>query len=148
MKYPTGDSRDTHDYGAASTRTGFITSGNHCGFNYVVRHNSRWYRCGYLWLPPSHPWYRVPYQKLHFVTVHGGLTVSTVTSDEWWVIGFDCAHSRDAADPELLGKPPCEMDTDKVRVIRTTEYCVDQLKQLAEQAYVAIFLGNPSEAAI
>jgi hypothetical protein len=62
--------------------------------------------CGYVGVPPEHPFYMRHYDQCE-VHVHGGLTFSRHCSGEichkpepgeerdiWW-LGFDCAHYRD-----------------------------------------------------
>ncbi len=86
--------------------------------------------CGYVGVPPEHPWHGKHYNGDHdidrddapadHVHVHGGLTYSDQCAGSichvarpgepehvWW-FGFDCAHSGDVA-PGLLaysGRPP------------------------------------------
>lgn len=54
--------------------------------------------CGYVVLPPGHPWRNMSYDDID-VDVHGGLTFSgTLTDDsgvKHRVVGFDCAHWGD-----------------------------------------------------
>jgi hypothetical protein len=63
--------------------------------------------CGYVGLPPGHPWHGKDYDSVDDVEVHGGLTYSKdchglichtpregEPADVWW-IGFDCAHCFD-----------------------------------------------------
>ena len=67
--------------------------------------------CGYVGVPPGHPWHGVGWPRIEDdVTVHGGLTFSASCyesaeeghgichvpergrpADVWW-LGFDCAH--------------------------------------------------------
>lgn len=85
-----------------------------------VRANGIGYNCGYVHLPPTHPWFRKKYSEClvagceaewHYdctlashIDVHGGVTFAGEMWDgEWWV-GFDCAHSGDACSPEYLRK--------------------------------------------
>lgn len=64
--------------------------------------------CGYVGVPPGHPWHGMDYEKPD-VEVHGGLTYAASCdegghichvpapgrpSDVWW-LGFDCAHLGD-----------------------------------------------------
>lgn len=75
--------------------------------------------CGYVGVPPGHPWYDVDYGNIEpHPRIHGGLTYSNrCLEDEaeptichvplpgrpdnvWW-IGFDCAHVGDLS-PRLL----------------------------------------------
>jgi hypothetical protein len=68
--------------------------------------------CGYVAVPPTHPWHGVDYwpdekHPVMDVSVHGGLTYASScygqichvpkpgdTDDVWW-FGFDCAHAYD-----------------------------------------------------
>lgn len=64
--------------------------------------------CGYVGLPPGHPWHGKDYMQPD-VSVHGGLTYASPCDEEgrichvpqpgepdavWW-LGFDCAHGGD-----------------------------------------------------
>ena len=72
--------------------------------------------CGYIAVPPGHPWHGKPYGEVRVVPtedrdewpdVHGGLTYSESCagaichvpkpgeSDDVWWLGFDCNHSGD-----------------------------------------------------
>lgn len=74
--------------------------------------------------------------------VHGGLTFAgakgeyPVNSDLWW-FGFDCAHCGDAIDRETLAKHGIEPEYEPISfdgdVVRSLDYCVDELESLAEQ---------------
>jgi hypothetical protein len=79
-----------------------------------------------------------------YFDVHGGLTYSgggegceyPIKSDLWW-FGYDCAHYGDGRDLSLMDEEykkiygnPVFMDFEP---IRTTEYCVEECKRLAEQ---------------
>lgn len=65
-------------------------------------------RCGYVRVPPTHPFYKTDYNDVD-VKVHGGLTFAAPELCQehpdgigWW-FGFDCAHFEDAFyDPENL----------------------------------------------
>lgn len=65
--------------------------------------------CGYVGVPPGHPYHGLDYQKCDVVDVHGGLTYADKCAesghichvarpgeadDVWW-LGFDCAHYGD-----------------------------------------------------
>ena len=103
------------------------------GFPCHVVHNGFGYRCGYLSVPEGHPWYEVHYDKID-TDVHGGLTYSAETKDGWKV-GFDCAHWMDAQDPELMTDEIPKMDIfGRDGEVRTTEYVLNELERLAEQA--------------
>src|SRR5688572_6418858 len=62
--------------------------------------------CGYVGVPPGHPWHGQPYDDIR-PSVHGGLTYAAKcrglvchvpepgeSPDVWW-LGFDCAHAFD-----------------------------------------------------
>lgn len=72
----------------------------------IVRVPSHGALCGYVGVPPSHPWHGADYDTLD-VDVHGGLTYGNKcrgrichepepgeTEDVFW-LGFDCAHAGD-----------------------------------------------------
>lgn len=68
--------------------------------------------CGYVGVPPMHPYHMVPYDDVP-ANVHGGLTFASLCghredpsqgvchipepeeSDDVWWLGFDCAHYND-----------------------------------------------------
>lgn len=64
--------------------------------------------CGYVGVPPDHPWFNKHYDEIE-ASVHGGLTFSgacsnhichdakkeTVANENVWWLGFDCAHVGD-----------------------------------------------------
>lgn len=66
--------------------------------------------CGYVAVPPRHPWHGLGYDDID-VRVHGGLTYAGPSyedsspqrigllgeSDDAWWIGFDCGHLGDRA---------------------------------------------------
>lgn len=79
------------------------------GFPCIARRNRYGAWCGYIGVPPGHPWHGKEYSTLEHVDVHGGLTYAERCNPEagvchvprrgepadfWW-IGFDCAHAFD-----------------------------------------------------
>lgn len=82
----------------------------------AVRHAVGGHWCGYVGVPPGHPWHGLKYSDEGLVaSVHGGLTFTSgcqheadpsigvchipgegETDDLWW-LGFDCAHAFDLA---------------------------------------------------
>lgn len=54
--------------------------------------------CGYVHLPPEHPWHGVPWTRIDCPDFASGLTYSRLSQDGDWIIGFDTAHSWDTAD--------------------------------------------------
>lgn len=100
----------------------YIAKGEHAGFRYLVAYNKLVIKCGCLYIPYNHVWYGVSHTALKSVTVAQGLTISVVSDDgNHWILGFD----------DYLPMHPMHY---------STSYFIDQLKQLAEQAYVAVFL--------
>lgn len=74
----------------------------------IVRQRSRGHLCGYLGVPPGHPWHGKNDGNID-ADVHGGLTYASECngavchvpqageSDDVWWLGFDCAHGGDSA---------------------------------------------------
>lgn len=104
----------------------------------MVRHNTLGHWCGYVGLPPEHPWYGKEYSDDAVnVSVHGGLTYSKECHGNvchiaqpgepehvWW-LGFDCAHCDDHSPG--LGYEWGHS------IYRTLAYVQQQTKELAEQ---------------
>jgi hypothetical protein len=103
-------------------------------YRYVVIRNNMGYRCGYIEVDRSHPWYGKSRDELDFICVHGGVTFSDFDEDSSW-FGFDCAHFNDAPDLELL--PNAGGFTLFYGEIRSTDYVSDQCRLLILQAIEA-----------
>lgn len=105
--------------------------------------------CGYVGVPPGHPWHGQPYEDVD-VCVHGGLTFSSSCQeggdaalgvchvpapgrpgDVWW-LGFDCAHPRDHR-PTMAAKYAVRGMKAFQGVYRTFDYVQGQCVQLAAQ---------------
>jgi hypothetical protein len=111
--------------------------------------------CGYVAVPPDHPAYEKPYDKVD-VNVHGGLTYADHCRghvchkpkdgepDTVWWFGFDCAHAFDLmprmrtlmkAIAKELNQPDLGTDyfperyRDVAYVKKETEKLADQLKR-------------------
>ena len=88
--------------------------------------------CGYVGLPPEHPWFGKDYDQIEpYPEVHGGLTYSDDhkpkhESDGLWWIGFDCAHAGDLV-------PGLGHDG----VYRSLEYVKQEITGLMRQAVEA-----------
>lgn len=76
-----------------------------------------------------------------YFDVHGGITYTDggrnskypVESHLWW-FGYDCGHAGDAKDLSVMDDRYKEFWRDiNYGVLRTTEYCIDECKSLAEQ---------------
>lgn len=62
------------------------------GLRCEVKRMPQGHLCGYVYLPPGHPLYG----QTPDVSVHGGITYDQFDdNDEFWVLGFDCAHGGD-----------------------------------------------------
>lgn len=123
-----------------------LSSGIIEGYEWEVTHNTMGSRCGYVRLPKGHPWFGMPTFNMP-VECHGGCTFSepdtpctkTGEDDGWW-IGFDCAHSCDAVDPELPSELPEALKGLNLRLggeVRTQEYVEAQCASIIAQAMMA-----------
>ena len=97
--------------------------------------------CGYVGVPPTHPYYQRDYNNCD-VSAHGGLTfagkchpqegdrgichIAPPEEDEVWWLGFDCAHLGDYVPG--MGKFFNEQGTYK-----HIAYVEDECRELAEQ---------------
>jgi hypothetical protein len=111
------------------------------GFPVLIKRNRMGSLCGYVGVPPGHPWYEKRYDDVD-ADVHGGLTFADGCShgewsdsichtvpdgqpdDVWW-LGFDCGHYLDIS-PGLRWLPG--------EVYRDWAYVTQECKNLAEQA--------------
>jgi hypothetical protein len=123
------------------------------GLDCLVVRNRMGALCGYVGVPPGHPWHGLDYSGVH-AQVHGGLTYSAAcTGDEeagvchvpepgrpedvWW-LGFDCCHGMDLM-PYMVA---LEAEHDELRGIgsfpgmcyKTFAYVQGEIAQLAQQA--------------
>jgi hypothetical protein len=121
----------------------------HAGFPCLVLRHRHGHLCGYVAIPPGHPWHGKAYDEID-ADVHGGLTYADACNgvvchapkpgepdDVWW-LGFDAAHFGDlqpflaerlAALPEPLRYDFSDCDT-----YRTVTYMRGECERLAEQA--------------
>ena len=86
-----------------------LEAGASAGFDYVISRAHLPFRCGYVVVPPGHPWYGKSYNRvnslIHPGLPHGGLTYSGPAPDGRWWFGFDCGHCYDLIDPDLPDPP-------------------------------------------
>ena len=74
------------------------------GLDCMIHRNHYGALCGYVGVPPGHPYHHKPYDETGELDVHGGITYASLCSgdichvpepgrphDVWW-LGFDCAH--------------------------------------------------------
>jgi hypothetical protein len=94
----------------------------------VKRHPSLCHLCGYIQVPPNHPWFGKEYVN---VEVHGGITWSSKSEiTQNWVLGFDCSHAGDIAWPSLMFGSIMDMDEE----YRDWDYVKSQVNYLASKA--------------
>jgi hypothetical protein len=113
-----------------------IETSSYSGFLYNIKHNGNGYRCGYIRIPPSHPWHNKDYNDIP-ADVHGGLTYTNVDAEGNYWIGFDCAHLYDLQDKSLPYKYPYTRE-EPMGTIKTLEYVRQQCHNLCEQATKAL----------
>ncbi len=114
--------------------------------------------CGYVGVPPGHPWHGQDYDDVD-VVVHGGLTFASGCdenapeghgvchvpapgrpADVWW-LGFDCAHCDDlvpimaGVEDQLVGIFGNELS------YRDVAYVTAQCAALAAQVRAAVPVG-------
>jgi hypothetical protein len=115
----------------------------HAGFPVLAVRNDTGAWCGYVGVPPGHPWRGQGYDDVD-VQVHGGLTYAGLCNglichvpregepaEVMW-FGFDCAHAGDLV-PGFTHFHALEGGD----VYRTLEYVQAQARALAEQAAAA-----------
>jgi hypothetical protein len=113
--------------------------------------------CGYVGVPPGHPWHTEPAHLVDQVAqVHGGVSyaglceaggehrpaVSHVAvpgraADVWW-LGFHCAHPGDYQPATDIGHQTLTEEQ-----YRSLVYVQEQVAQLATQAHMARELAAP-----
>ncbi len=114
--------------------------------------------CGYVGVPPGHPWHGLDYNDVD-VDVHGGLTFAGSCNenapeghgichvpepgrpdDVWW-LGFDCAHSDDVV-PFIADRQAEECSPGWPNpVYRDVAYVSDQCRLLAVQVIDAAVMA-------
>ena len=87
------------------------------------------HRCGYVKVTRDHFLFEVDLYELPHFYVHGGVTFSDFV-DDFWNIGFDCAHFGDKA----FGHEGVE---------RTLDYCIEECENLAAQ--IEELKGTPAD---
>lgn len=128
------------------------------GLDCLVVRNRLGSWCGYVGLPPGHPWYGVGYDDVP-AQVHGGLTYSAPCDDDpedgichvpapgaqenlYW-IGFDCNHAGDYwpmmeyIDRLVAAESYRALRESVALTYRTLAYVQEETRQLARQAQAA-----------
>jgi hypothetical protein len=117
---PPGDGPWTHEPDKAQ----WVDGGT--GLDCLIVRSASGALCGYVGVPPDHPWHGMDFGMVPVGGIHGGLTFSGPCQDDaedgpevchvpepgrpadvWW-LGFDCAHAGDlaptvAAELRVLG---------------------------------------------
>lgn len=118
----------------------------HLGFACILHRGSMGSWCGYVAMPPGHPWHKEQYDQVP-ARVHGGLTYGRECmgdvchvpkpgeSDDVWWLGFDCSHGWDIV-PAMA-----QINADigfsfilKDAIYRDQKYAMNECKRLAAQA--------------
>lgn len=125
------------------------------GFSCLLkRHMHFGFWCGYVGVPPGHPWHGKGYGDVHG-HAHGGLTYAALCDGDqehgichrpepgepehvWW-IGFDCGHAFDKAPGAVAFSKSVGIDiTHHYKdTYRDIEYVKSETAGLAEQALAA-----------
>lgn len=100
----------------------------------ILKHDTLGHLCGYVAVPPEHPFHGISYDEAHDrvsggVDVHGGLTFegrSRLADSDQWFFGFDCAHLGDAI-------PGIDGFEDDGAVYRDEAYVTAECEKLAAQ---------------
>lgn len=109
----------------------YVDRFEHAGYVCTIRKAPLEHLCGYVDIPPGHPWHGVGYVDID-ADVHGGLTYSE-EEEGAWRIGFDCAHSGDYVPGTSFGL----RERREGEVYRTEAYVAAHCRSLAEQAAAA-----------
>lgn len=151
------------------------------GYQGLVVLQSTGYRCGYIIVPKVHITFGMPYDNFSYddkeepdpkeyiieainnITVHGGLTYSSIASDfidkkiqsePGWMFGFDCAHFNDKVDYEAIVLSNLNNSTAFSHVllsnsgeIRTQKYVEDEVNSLIDQFRDIANLEDPNKEA-
>jgi hypothetical protein len=96
------------------------------GFKGIIKRNPHT-GCllGYVDLPPNHKFHGVGYDDIA-IDAHGGLTYADA-SEQYWRIGFDCAHCGDIMPAYDI--PAIYEDA----LYRNIDYVRDQIKNVIHQ---------------
>lgn len=110
----------------------------------VIARNPIGSLCGYVAVPPGHPWHGLGFDDVA-ADVHGGITYCEPChesgavchapqrgeSDDVWWVGFDCAHLYDYS-------PACGREMFATTVYRDVYYVMSEVGRLANQVRAAV----------
>jgi len=132
---------------------------SHAGFRCLMTRGPMGHWCGYVGVPPGHPWHGTDYRHIE-ASVHGGITYAHACQgnvchvpppgepDDLWWVGFDCCHADDLSPVMLaieqmdsfkeMNRPFAEILKDRWQPrYRPVPYVQAETSRLAEQAHVA-----------
>lgn len=118
------------------------------GFPCLIRRAGMGHLCGYVAIPPGHPWHGMAYDDIK-ADAHGGLTFADTCewpvchvpkpgeSDDVWWVGFDCGHAFDLSPKMSMYEslaPGLTLRSLDCGHYRTIEYVREVTSGLAAQA--------------
>ena len=129
----------------------------HKGYKCVCVFNKMGYRCGYVAVDKTHPWYKKDYSDdgPNEVLCHFGLTYSDrgdhfYENDGLWWFGFDCGHCCDVVDFDtakeyglvsdkefIIGKRMWSSWDFDGATLKDVKFVKDNCKMIAEQLIIA-----------
>ena len=134
----------------------------HKGYKCACVFNAGGFRCGYVAVDNTHPYYKKNYTDggPDNIMCHWGLTYSgngshfCAENDELWWFGFDCGHFEDGVDYETAKKYSIISDKEYLigrefsvalneeSSIKTQEFVEENCKMIVEQLIVVENRGN------
>jgi hypothetical protein len=113
------------------------------GFPCLMQRGTSGGWCGYVAVPPGHPYHGKAWDELSSLSVHGGVTYADAChgaichvprpgqpEDVWW-LGFDCAHAGDYSP--LMARLMAGRLRPDGEVYRTAAYVQAEVEALAAQ---------------
>jgi hypothetical protein len=116
------------------------------GYPCLIRRARAGFLCGYVAVPPSHPWFERGYsdEPVYNVEVHGGLTYAAHcdgdegngichrpepgSPDNVWWFGFECDHAFDLVPRDYEEGFAIQGD-----IYRDIQYVTKEVRSLADQ---------------
>ena len=134
----------------------------HKGYRCVCVFNAGGFRCGYVAVDNTHPYYEKSYEEdgPNEVQCHYGLTYSGngnhffTENDKYWWFGFDCGHYGDGVDFDTAKKYDVVSDKEYLigkefsaalndgSLIKTQEFVEENCKMIIEQLIAVKNRGN------
>ncbi len=121
---------------------------SYLGLRCVVTGVSAGHRCGFIAIPEGHPLCDADRDRLQQIDIYGGWTFSEkstnypvmTVSPTWW-LGFDCGHSGESCDYQLmeeLGEAKLVSSMRKgmgfaVDSVKSVDFVINELKNAVKQ---------------